>query len=214
MIKLNKQPKPQILQNNGSSWTQQLMRYVNNGNDIPAHVGGRYRHDKIKDAIKIETKEKCAYCESKVTHQYPGDVEHIIPKAVYRRLTFIWNNLSFVCYWCNNHKRDYVDKTCKLMNPYKDKIEKHLQPFGPLIMHINQSKRGEMTWREIQLNRKELIERRTEELEDLQNLIDKYEAETTPGLKEILRLELIDQTKPDSEYSFVKKQYLVDRGII
>lgn len=214
MIELKKEPKPNILTTNGSQWTSQLMQYVINGQPIPKHVGGRYRHDQIKDAVKIETNEKCAYCESKVTHQYPGDVEHIIPKAVYRRLTFTWNNLSFVCYWCNNHKHDFVDKQCKLLNPYKDQIDSHLQPFGPIIMHINQSKRGELTWREIQLNRKKLIEMRTEKLEELQNLIDKYEAETLPALKNILKQELIDNTKSDSEYSFVKKQYLKDRGII
>lgn len=214
MVELNKQPKPEILKEKGNQWTQDLMSYVHSDKNIPENIGGRYRHDQIKTAVKLETSEKCAYCECKVTHQYPGDVEHIIPKSAYRRLTFIWGNLSFVCYWCNNHKRDFIDKSCKLLNPYRDQIDLHLQAFGPLIMHINQSKRGELTWREIKLNRKELIDRRTEELEDLQNLIDKYEAESSSGLKELLRQELISCTEGEAEFSFVKKQYLIDRNIL
>ena len=214
MIQLNKLPKPLVLEENGTEWTKDLMELVNSGKKIPANIGGRYRHTQIKDAVKIETNEKCAYCECNITHQYPGDVEHIIPKAIYRRLTFTWKNLSFVCYWCNNHKSDYIDKSCKLINPYSDEIENHLQAFGPIIMHINKSKRGELTWREIKLNRIKLVERRTEALENLQNLIDRYEDEKILALKQIFKMELEENIKSDSEFSFIKKQYLKDRGII
>lgn len=214
MIALNKRPKPPILVSKGREWTTVLMNLMRGGGKIPDHVGGKYRHEEIKISVKLETAEKCCYCESYVTHLYPGDVEHLIPKAVYPRLTFTWGNLSFVCFWCNNHKRDYVDKTCKLLNPYKDNIEVHLHAFGPMIMHINQSKRGEMTLKEIKLNRMELFERRLEALENLQNLIDKYENENVPALKSILLQELIENTMNDSEYSYTKKQYLMDRNII
>lgn len=212
MIRLAKRPRPQVLILNGVQWTQDLMQHVLNGTKAPDHIKGRYRHAEIKTEVALETNGKCAYCESHVTHQYPGDVEHIIPKGVFPRLTFTWSNLSFVCYWCNNHKHDKVDKSCKLLNPYLDLIDDHLRAFGPLVLHVNNSKRGELTHKEIKLNRKELIERRIEAIKSLQNLIDKFENETSIGLKEILRQELIESTSPEKEFSFYLKQYLVDRG--
>jgi 5-methylcytosine-specific restriction endonuclease McrA len=213
MIRLSKRPKPQVLVLNGAQWTRDLMQHVLSGTIAPDYIKGRYRHVDIKSEVTLETKGKCAYCESHVTHQYPGDVEHIIPKSVFPRLAFIWNNLSFVCYWCNNHKRDTVDKKCKLLNPYIDIIEDHLRAFGPIVLHVNSSKRGELTHREIKLNRKELIERRTDAIKDLQNLVDKFDSETSIALKDILRQELIESTSDDREFSFYLKQYLIDRGI-
>lgn len=213
MIKRTKRALPNILSTNGTNWTMQLMTYVNAGQAIPASVQRHYRHADIKGEVKLETEEKCIYCESYITHQYPGDVEHIIPKSVYPRLTFSWNNLSFVCYWCNNNKRATLDKTCKLLNPYKDEIDEHLQAFGPMVFHINDSKRGELTWKEIRLNRKELIERRSDSLKELQNLIDKYNRETAAGLKTILRNEIIENAKTDKEFSMYKTQFLKDNGI-
>ena len=212
MIKVVKRLKPQVLIDNGLKWTKDLMHYVYNGTNAPDHIKGRYRHPDIKSEVSLETNGKCVYCESYVSHQYPGDIEHIIPKSVYPRLTFSWNNLSFVCYWCNNHKRATVDKKCKLLNPYNDKIQEHLRAFGPIVMHINGSKRGELTLLEIKLNRKELIERRKDAIIVLQNLIDKFERETVVALKEILRQEIVDSCNSDKEFSFYLNQYLVDRG--
>lgn len=212
MIKLQKRPKPQVLINNGMQWTKDLMQHIINGTKVPDHIKSRYRHADIKTEVTLETNGKCAYCESQVTHQYPGDVEHIIPKSIYPRLAYTWKNLSFVCYWCNNNKRDTVDKHCKLLNPYNDNIDEHLRAFGPIVLHVNQSKRGEITHLEIKLNRRELIERRTEAIKNLQNLIDKYDSETSIGLKEVLRLEIIDNSAIDNEFSFYLRQYLIDRG--
>lgn len=214
MIKRTKRPLPNVLSIYGTSWTKQLMTYVNAGQTIPVHVQGHYRHAEIKSEVKHETEEKCIYCESLITHQYPGDVEHIIPKSVYPRLTFTWNNLSFVCFWCNNNKKATLDKNCKLLNPYKDEVGDHLQAFGPMVFHINDSKRGELTWKMINLNRKELIERRADSLKEIQNLIDKYNRENVHGLKMILLNEIIENARTDKEFSMYKKQFLKDKGLI
>lgn len=85
---------------------------------------------------------------------------------------------------------------------------------GPLIMHINDSKRGELTWKEIGLNRKELIERRSDALKDLQNLVDKYNRETVLGLKTILLQEIRANANSDKEFSMCKYQYLRGLGLI
>lgn len=215
MIQLAKRAIPQVLADNGLNWTKALMNYVNNGNEIPKSVKNKYSHDAIKTEVRLETNEKCVYCESQVTYQYPGDIEHIIPKSIYPRLTYSWPNLTFVCYWCNNHKRDYVEKgKGKLLNPYKDNIEKHLQFFGPLLLHINNCKRGEITWKKIELNRKELIDRRSDKLKELQNLIDKYEREDLVALKRVLLNEIIEFSSKDKEFSYSCQCYLKAKGII
>ena len=214
MIKLYKRPKPDILASSQNKWTTELMQYVYQGREIPDHIQGRYRNMEIKKEVIAETYGKCAYCESYVTHQYPGDIEHIIPKSVYPRLTFTWNNLSFVCYRCNNNKRARIDKTCKLLNPYKDEIGEHLRAFGPLILHINNSKRGELTHKEIKLNRKELCERRIDAINELRTLLDKYEREPEGALKDVLLREIEDSAANDKEFSCILHQFLNDNGTL
>ncbi|MCT4666222.1 MAG: HNH endonuclease [Flavobacteriales bacterium] len=215
MIQLKELDKPQVLVDNALNWTKTVMEYINKGQAVPTNDKNRYNHPQVKSQVKLETKEKCAYCESQVTHQYPGDIEHIIPKAVYPRLSFNWSNLTFACYWCNNSKRNYVGKgESKLINPFKDNITKHLSFFGPLIMHINDSKRGEITWKTIELNRKELIERRTEKIKELQSLIDKYEREPIQALKDILMNEIMEFSGKENEFSYMCMCYLQDKGIV
>lgn len=209
MIELNKIAKPQSLVNNGDAWTKDLMTEFYASGVINKTKQSRYNKADVKQAVKDETKEKCAYCESKITHIYPGDIEHIIPKALYPRLTFTWSNLTFGCYWCNNKKRDFLNKDCMMLNPYKDKTGDHLRAFGPLLMHINTSKRGEITWRKLELNRPELRDRRQEKIEELQLLIDKYNNETVQALKDLIESE-IDDFIESNKYSFSLKQYFED----
>lgn len=75
-------------------------------------------------------------------------------------------------------------------------------------MHVNDSKRGEVTWKVIGLNRSRLVERRYEAIAGLQSIIDKYNRENVPFLKEILRLEIIEDAAPNKEFSFIKQEYL------
>lgn len=216
MIKLIKGNTPVVLQNNGFMWTKALMNFArsNPGTKIPDKFNKHYNKPDIKDAVKLETHGKCMYCESQITHQYAGDIEHIIPKKHYPRLTFTWKNLSFACWWCNHNKSDFVDKSCKLLNPYNDNIDEHIRSFGPIIMQIGGSKRGEITVKTIKLNRPDLLEKRKDELDKLQNLIDKYHSESNQSLKQILYQELISNAVVDQEYSLCKKQYLEDQEII
>lgn len=209
MIELIKINKPLSLINNGVSWTKDLMDEFLLTGVINQTKQGRYSRQDIKDAVKLETNEKCAYCESKVTHIYPGDIEHIIPKSIYPRLTFTWSNLTFGCYWCNNKKRNFLSKGCMLLNPYKDITKNHLRAFGPLLLHVNGSKRGEITWRKLELNRVELREKRQEKIEELQLLIDKLNNEVVPALKNLIEIEIIDFIER-SEYSFTLKQFYAD----
>lgn len=215
MIQLKKLDKPKVLVKNAEKWTKTVMSYVNKDQEIPKNHKNKYNHSEVKTQIKNETNCKCSYCESHVTDQYPGDIEHIIPKAIYPRLTFNWSNLTFSCYWCNNNKRDYVAKhEAKLINPYKDEISQHLVFLGPILIHVNESKRGELTWKKIGLNRKELIDKRTDKILELKNLIDKYQREELPELKDILLNEIKEFSSSTKEFSYACECFLKTEKLI
>ena len=73
-----------------------------------------YGAQSVKNALRKAQHDKCAFCESKVTHIAYGDVEHFRPKAGYRQrpdgplvrpgyywLAYEWSNLFFCCALCN-----------------------------------------------------------------------------------------------------------------
>lgn len=215
MIQIIKSDKPEILEQKDSQWTKELMEKINQGKEIPVTLKERYRHPQIKEAVIAETNGKCCYCESKVSHVYPGDIEHIKPKSVFPDLTFDWNNLTYVCSKCNNSKRDYYNQNggLNIINPYSENPLKHLCCFGPMIMHINNSKAGELTWKKLDLNRMSLIERRKEKIVSIQTLVDKYNREKDVSLKDILKQELLQSMEKDVEFSLSISSYLKEHGI-
>lgn len=73
-----------------------------------------YAHDSVKDSLQRMQQDKCAFCESKVSHIAYGDVEHFRPKGGFRQhqddalgrpgyywLAYEWENLLFSCQLCN-----------------------------------------------------------------------------------------------------------------
>ena len=106
MIKLTKGDKPEVLVKNGQSWKAEYVTAVENGN-LKDSQRYRYRHSSIKEAIRAETHEKCAYCESKISHIHPGETDHISPVFHRSDLCVEWDNLTLVCSECNRRKSDY-----------------------------------------------------------------------------------------------------------
>src|SRR3989338_2605462 len=182
MIKLNKQqcPNPTALQSN-------------------------YKHTDIKKAVRDDSFDKCIYCESKTSHVYFGDVEHMKPKSKFPKLEFDWDNLGYVCAKCNNAKRDTWDDQYPFINPYNENPADFLCAVGHFIYHLAGDKRGEITEKEIDLNRVELIEMRKERIDTVRTLADKYSNETNPTLKNILLKELEKELAYDKPYSMCAK---------
>ncbi len=80
-----------------------------------------YAHREVKIALIEDQHGKCAFCESKVRHVSPGDVEHYRPKAAvcqsmedplerpgYFWLAYAWENLLFACEMCNRRHKASV----------------------------------------------------------------------------------------------------------
>ena len=169
-----------------------------------------YKHPKNKEVLKNASHDKCMYCESKISHTYPGDVEHIKPKAAdkFPELEFAWDNHGYCCWKCNNEKSDKYFDGIEFINPYDEEPENYLYAFGAFIFHKQWSERGEITVREIKLNRPELIEKRGTRISAIQKAIDACFRTKSEYLRKLALDELKQEENIDKEYSMIIKALL------
>lgn len=210
MIKLTKEPKPIILEQNESSWKTQLMKHIQDDTPIPTSLSQKYNHDEVKSVLKKESHNKCMYCESKVSHVAYEHIEHIKPKAKhkYPELTFTWENLGLACPKCNMNKTDEFDDNMPFINPYLDMPNQYFVAGGPYLFPTNSNLRADLTIKQIKLNRPELIERRIKKIDEITRLIESYLNQPEGLLKNITFKELCNEVDQDKEYSFIIKSYL------
>lgn len=205
MIRLSKKEKPKILINNEDAWLKDLMSYITRGEKVPDSVLKRYSHKEIKDTLLGETYQKCAYCESKITHIDHGDIEHIEPKSKVADKTFEWSNLTLACRKCNQNKGNYYDDTLPLLNPYIDNVEEKIIYFG--AFPTSRGSQADFTIRKLKLDRAELVERRVELLKSIQPLIDRY-VDAQGALKGLIYEDLMKYKEKNREFSSMMKSLL------
>ncbi len=89
MIRIEKPTKsPAVLQNRGRKVTQQICG--EHDGKAPAVKSWKfdsriYAAKSVKAALRKAQHDKCAFCESKISHIAYGEVEHFRPKAGYRQ---------------------------------------------------------------------------------------------------------------------------------
>ena len=130
------------------------------------------------------------------------------PKSKYPELTFDWNNLAFVCAKCNNFKGDSYSEKIPNINPYIEEPLDFIIPIGAMVFPKDSNKRGEITISGIQLNRPGLIERRSERIKQLQNLVDKYKREKNSSLKKVLLREIKIEVEKNKQYVMCSKSFV------
>lgn len=181
MIKLTKGEEPQILKYNRENWTAELLVAVAaDDKDEIKKKTKRYNHPEIKDALKRETSEKCAYCEAKITVVAHGDIEHVSPKSLDRTLTFNWENLTFACQICNQ-KKSTKDG---ILDPYSIQPTDHIFFAGAFIK--GRTPEGVRTVHELDMNRVPLLESRNREIERYANEIEKIFLSPNTELKRLI----------------------------
>ncbi|WP_182446986.1 HNH endonuclease [Cereibacter sphaeroides] len=181
MIRLFKGAAPEILTRKGEDWTRELLAAVEAGDAERIKVATRrYNHPEVKDALKDETKGKCAYCEAKVTDVAHGDIEHVTPKSVERMRTFDWENLTFSCQLCNQNKSDKAG----ILDPYTEEPSEHIFFAGAFAK--GKTPDGARTVLELKLNRIPLIESRNREIERYADQIEKVFLIKDDRTKELL----------------------------
>lgn len=167
MIFLVKLDEPNILSSHGQAWTDELVGKIESGEEPSTYLLSRYSHPEIKNVLLAETHEKCAYCESPLRHITYGDIEHIVPKSSDPTLRFKWGNLTIACDVCNTNKSNAIG----LFDPYERDPQEAFIFSGPLIWPLPTDDAALRTEATLDLNRPKLIERRSERLEFLRNLI-------------------------------------------
>ncbi|MGA3037405.1 MAG: HNH endonuclease [Vulcanimicrobiaceae bacterium] len=183
----------------------------------PSTLSKRYKT--VRDAIRHETNDKCAYCEVKVTDVYIGDVEHILPKdADPKNRTLDYNNLTFACWNCNNEKgnKEYNDGF-PLLNPYQDDPDEFLRMYGcmlrPTVREMGNELRAQRTIKDLDLNRSGLIESRETVTKYCEQLEAQFHAAPVQTLKDYALQKIRDAWKPDKEHAMLAKTYFTNIGI-
>lgn len=197
MRSVNKGPEPQVLQDNKANWAAEY-----EADKESSTKRYRYRHRDIKSALKNETAEKCVYCESKIGHNTPGDVEHKIPTSVDISLHFEWSNLTIACTECNRRKRDYFDALKPFLDPYNAGIEARIVHHGPIVCWTPGDAVAENSVKILELHagRTDLISRKAEAIDALNNVVERL-ADPDPLIQEIMRLTIQKMKSPSHEYS-------------
>lgn len=211
MRKINKNPKPQVLVDNEDAW---LTAYKADRSNSTKRY--RYRDKQIKEALKEEVGYKCVYCESRIGHNTPGDIEHMVPSSKNIDLHFTWGNLTIACTECNRRKNDYYEEGAEFLDPYNDDVEQLVEHYGPIVYWRAGSTRAEITIRTLELNSKNripLILNKMEKLEDVRNLFERYESEPNETLKLLLKKKLIEMTETKGEYSGMIHALLSTKGL-
>lgn len=178
------------------------------GNAVPVSLANSYRDKPVKTDLLVEVSSKCAYCESKITHVYWGDVEHIVPRKAQPALALTYDNLAISCAQCNNGKLDYYDHALPVINPYVDDPADFLLAVGPVLFPIPGNDRGRVTTSKLKLNRPELIERRLERIQRIMTLIDAEARHSHAALKAVVQAEIRQESQSDTEFAFAIRAVL------
>lgn len=204
MRRLTKLDEPEILRTQRAKWEADLESDPNSDTNKT-----RYRHADVKAQILEETHKKCVYCESKIRHIAPGDIEHMLPIMHRKDLRFEWANLTFACPECNRRKGSYHNTEVPFLNPYTDPVEELLIHVGPLVFSVPGNPSAAVTVVSLELNRNrlDLFERKAEHLAKAHTLSERRKA-VSSAFRPLLDSELTQMTQVDQEYSAMTAAFL------
>ena len=205
MIKLQKGEEPAILAENAAAWTSAIVEKMALGSKPTQAEKGRYNQPQIKQALVTETHGKCAYCESKLRHVAYGDIEHVVPKSSDPNVWFAWANLTLACGPCNTKKSNAPVNGDTFIDPYSVDPEEHFWQVGALVKPKPGSDAAALTENLLELNRTELLERRTERLEGLMKMLEVVERCASAPLKTILWDDFCREGEPQREYAALSR---------
>lgn len=204
MIRIQRGAPPPVLLKHGANWREELAAEKD-----PARrkkLLQRYRHRRIRTALQRDFHDKCAYCESKLSHVGYGHIEHFRPKAGDRGrpdLAFEWRNLLLACGRCNGaeNKGDRFPEANEggpIINPCEeepaDHFRFHFDPKAKIASVYGTSVRGRTTENPLGLNRPELRSYRSSVVAKLAAL-----AQFAPDDPQAVQL--LAEAKQDDEYA-------------
>ncbi len=245
MIRINKpSTAPAILSSDGTTETKDHCdAYIR---DQPAYQDGTktfefkrtiYADDSVKAALVTAQHGKCAFCESRITHDQPGDVEHFRPKKGIARgkslsrpgyywLAYDWENLLFACALCNRrHKRNsfpllpgspkarsHVDVVSKEQPLFIHPANEEPETMIGFRAHIPYARGGNIrarqTIQELGLKRKELMEVRAKHLARLRLLVEAASKLPRGSVRAKIEKHLQEATHDSEPFSSMVRSFL------
>ncbi|MDX2247971.1 MAG: retron system putative HNH endonuclease [Bacteroidia bacterium] len=174
MIKVSRRQKPLILANKETEWKKAYMDARDKYSTNPSKENktkvqaaeSKYNQKKIKSELRLMFLDKCAYCESSISHIDYGHIEHFRPKSKFPELCFEWENLLLACGICNStaYKGDKFpehDEGGPFVNPVSDNPDEFFNfEFDPQTGTANVTPKNIQaitTEKELGLNRPELV---------------------------------------------------------
>jgi uncharacterized protein (TIGR02646 family) len=229
VIRVNRGPEPVVVRRHAHAWLADLQAALKDLNRVTSDpkataqakkrakdkvnkAQGKYNHPKIKQALLDMFCEKCAYCESPITHVTYGNIEHFYPKAQYADKTFEWENMLLACDICNNarHKGSkfpldaqgrplLIDPTDGVTDPVTHLIFSW-NPLAGLAAIYGRDRRGQIVEQTFDFSglrgRKALIKERSEYVKKLMVLL-KYAQDGNAEALDILK----EACQPDAPYA-------------
>jgi 5-methylcytosine-specific restriction endonuclease McrA len=209
MRKLVKLDEPQLLTKRKDYWNRKV---VQTNSD---YYKTKYRSRPIKEQLKKETYGKCIYCESKIGHNTPGDVEHKVPVSANADGRFDWHNLTIACTECNRRKNDYYNTNARFIDPYIDDVESIVLHFGPCVINKPGDEIGEISIRILEINdRYDLFAQKLSKVKAVMNLLNRIASANNPVLKRLLISEAENMAHVSAEFSAMVKTIIEDRNAI
>ena len=205
MIKLEKSEEPGVLARNSAQWTHVVVGKIEAGETPTKAEKSRYNHVEIKRVLVAETHGKCAYCESKFRHISYGDIEHVVPKSVDPSKWFSWLNLTVACDMCNTNKSDAPVDGETFIDPYDVDPEDYFWQLGPIMSPKPGCDAAALTERLLDLNRVDLVEKRTERQGNLLKMLDSLERCRNPHLKLLLWEEFRSESHACHEFAALSR---------
>lgn len=206
MRRVTKLPIPPILAKKAKPWLAAFLADL-----ASEQKKTKYRHPSIKKVLRKETGWKCVYCESKIGHNTPGDIEHKVPTSKDPNLHFEWTNLTVACTECNRRKLDYYMIGNEFLDPYDDDVEAWLLHLGPLVYWRPGLARAEVSIRKLELDtgkRAALLDRKKDVLEKARSLLEGIASAAHPILKALREDELKQMCAAEAEYSAMVRTYV------
>ncbi|WP_204102157.1 MULTISPECIES: HNH endonuclease signature motif containing protein [Spirulina sp. CCY15215] len=212
MRNLQKLNEPDILAKNKEQWLQDYLSDSDN-----KYKRTKYRHKEIKETLKQETGDKCIYCESKIGHNTPGDIEHKIPTSKNKTLHFTWHNLTIACTECNRRKNDYYQEEKEFLDPYEDDVESLIEHYGPIVGWKNGELRAEISVKFLELHdgtRQELMSQKIAKIEALNDTLERYKKASNPMIRLLMKKQIEKMSDRKSEYSAMVMSILKSKNIL
>ncbi|QGG41047.1 HNH endonuclease [Aeromicrobium yanjiei] len=178
MRALEKTVKPKVLVDHEDAWRDRYVAAAATGDNEEKKRAERWRHEQIREALRLETARKCAYCESSLGSVSFAHVEHIVPKSLHPELAHEWVNLTLACEICNVGKDKYWSAENPVLNPYIDDISASLTFLGDFVGAPLGDVRGSVTINLCGLNRLDLIRDRTNRLIAVKGMLDQWHSAT------------------------------------